>query len=104
MTSSDKSTNRQEAADRFYWSRGVACCAGCDWWRHLNSVAGECLRSAAVGQNERFVMLGIEGCSLPSRAGHVLTPRDHVCGEFRDSFDWRSLPLPYLSRIGFNDA
>jgi hypothetical protein len=45
-------------------------------------------------------MLGIEGCSMPFRAGHVITPREHVCGEFRDEFDWSTLPLPYRKRVG----
>jgi hypothetical protein len=45
-------------------------------------------------------MLGIEGSSLALVAGHVLTRADHVCGDFKDEFDWQSLPLPYLKRIG----
>ena len=45
-------------------------------------------------------MLGMSGCSLPLQAGHILTPRDHHCGDFEDEFDWSSLPTHYLRRIG----
>lgn len=33
-------------------------------------------------------------------AGHVLTLAEHVCGDFKDQFNWSSLPLPYRIRIG----
>ena len=91
--------NRQEIIDAFYWKAG-RCCAGCDWWHHLNSVAGECTRSAPVATGNRFAMLGVQASSLDAGAGHVMTPRNHVCGDFRDTFDWPSLPVPYLKRIG----
>jgi hypothetical protein len=90
---------RQENIDQFYWSHGP-CCAGCDWWRHFNSLVGECLKSAPVGEHERWAMIGIEYSSLWSGAGHVATPRDHHCGDFRDNFDWSTLPLAYRSRVG----
>lgn len=89
----------QENADRFYWERGP-CCAGCDYWRGLNSVAGECQRSRLIPGGERAAMLGIHGCSLSVGAGHALTPRDYWCGNFRDAFDWLSLPPAYLRIIG----
>lgn len=89
----------QEAIDSFYFRHGP-CCAGCDWWRHFNSSVGECSRSAPVPGRERADMLGIYGASLPVPAGHILTARDHHCGDFRDEFDWSSLPLPYRKRIG----
>jgi hypothetical protein len=90
---------RQEFLDRFYFERGP-CCAGCDWWRSLNSIAGECTRSAPVKPKERYAMLGIQGSSILPTAGHVLTKRDHFCGDFKDEFDWTSLPVPYRKRIG----
>ena len=89
----------QEAIDRFYWRNG-ACCAGCDYWRSINSVAGECLKSAPVSGEGRADMLGIDKSSLRVSAGHALTPRGHVCGDFVDDFDWPSLPVAYLARIG----
>jgi hypothetical protein len=97
---SERPTAAQEAVDRFYWSHGSPCCAGCDWWRHFNSVVGECLRSAPVGQGERWAMVGIEWSSLRPGAGHIATPRDHRCGDFEDSFDWTSLAPVYRRRIG----
>ena len=89
----------QEHIDAFYMANGP-CCAGCDWWRYISSQTGECLRSAPVSGTERFAMIGIEWCSMPLSAGHVLTPARHHCGDFKDDFDWSSLPLPYRKRIG----
>lgn len=94
----------QEAVDRFYWAQGTPCCAGCDWWRHLNSVAGECLRSPPVAEAERWALLEVSAASIATGAGHVVTPREHACGEFRDSFDWSSLPPAYQRRIGAGKA
>lgn len=94
-------TEGQEAADRFYWSHGAPCCAGCDWWRHHNSMYGDCLQSAPVSEAERWAMTGITGASaLRAGAGHVVTPRNHVCGQFADTFNWSSLPPAYRRRIG----
>jgi len=45
-------------------------------------------------------MLGIRGVSMDLEPGHVVTAHDHVCGDFKDEFDWSSLPLGYLKRIG----
>lgn len=75
---------RQHVIDAFYAKHGP-CCAGCDWWRHHNSMVGDCIRSAPVAGAERIAMLGIHGSSLQPSAGHVMTLRDHYCGEFRDS-------------------
>ena len=89
----------QEFLDRMY-ARNGPCCAGCDWWRYFNSRIGECLQSAPVSADERMAMIGIERCTMPIGAGHVITPYNHHCGDFRDDFDWSSLPLGYLKRIG----
>jgi hypothetical protein len=89
----------QEHLDQFYFRHGP-CCAGCDWWRHISSLVGDCTRSAPVSGDERMSMLGISNCSLPFDAGHVITEREHVCGDFKDEFDWTSLPPPYRKRVG----
>ncbi len=91
--------DRQEIHDRFYFEHGP-CCAGCDWWRSLTSKAGDCTRSAPVGGAARWAMLGIEGCSMGAPAGHIVTPHDHRCGDFKDEFDWKSLPVAYRKRVG----
>lgn len=90
----------QEILDTFYHEHGP-CCAGCDWWRHINSLIGDCTRTAPVPGEHRASMLGIVGISCEVTAGHIVTHRDHLCGEFKDEFDWTSLPLAYLRRIGF---
>ncbi len=95
--------DRQEHLDRFYFERGP-CCAGCDWWRSVNSRAGECTKSAPVAGKTKYAMLEISGCSLPMNAGHVLTASNHVCGDFKDDFDWSSLPPHYQRRIGYPQA
>jgi hypothetical protein len=71
----------QEHIDRFYFAHGK-CCAGCDWWRHINSVAGMCARMPVEEH----------------------TTRGHVCGEFKDEFDWSSLPPNYRRMVGDPNA
>lgn len=74
----------QKIVDRFYKENG-ACCAGCDHWRHYNSVVGECIKSAPVGGKERWGLFDIDFASIHAEAGHVMTPRHHCCGDFKDT-------------------
>lgn len=90
---------RQEQLDRFYFRHGK-CCAGCDWWRSISVGIGECTRAAPVSGGERLATLEIDWSSMPVGAGHPFTKRGHVCGEFKDEFDWSTLPLPYRKRVG----
>lgn len=90
----------QRLLDEFYAKHGP-CCAGCDWWKWLNSMIGECHKSAPVSGHERTAMIGMRVTSLPLEAGHVMTRREHHCGDFKDEFDWDSLPSAYLRRIGY---
>ncbi len=69
--------SRQKAVDRFYKENGP-CCAGCDYWRWINSVAGECVRFPPK-------------VSKLSNDDAVLTLRDHWCAEFKDTFDWSTI-------------
>ncbi len=78
------SQSKQQHIDRYYKNNGD-CCAGCDWWRWHNTAVGDCTKSAPVSPEERYSMLGIDSCSLPLDAGHILTTRNHVCGDFIDS-------------------
>jgi hypothetical protein len=93
------SSERQEVLDRFYFKNG-RCCAGCDWWRSLSSLVGDCTKAAPVPAEQRWDMLGIEWSSLRQGSGHMVTQREHTCGDFKDEFDWTTLPLPYRRRIG----
>ena len=90
---------RQEAIDRFYTKRGP-CCAGCDFWRYVNSVVGTCHKAAPVSGAERTGLLNITVVSFQVGAVQPFTKRDHWCGEFRDTFDWTTLSPGYLRRIG----
>ena len=103
MTTPVIQDHKQELLDAFYAKKGP-CCAGCDWWHWINSLVGECRKSAPVGGAERSAMLGIRVTSLPLEAGHVMTRREHHCGDFVDNFDWASLPAAYLRRIGRGPA
>jgi len=75
---------KQKYVDHFYKKNGP-CCAGCDWWRYHNSSIGECTKSAPVSASERLSMIGIESLSGDIGAGHILTKRDHLCGDFVDT-------------------
>lgn len=82
----------QEFIDKYYrvHKQGKPCCAGCDHWRWYNIVVGECTKSAPVSAHERWSMIGIRSASLHDDAGHIMTPRDHSCGDFIDTYDWGS--------------
>jgi hypothetical protein len=99
MSATDAAASWQEHVDRFYFQRGP-CCAGCDWWRSLSPLCGECTASAPVAGHTRWAMVGIVNLSFPPPSGHIITTRDRVCGDFKDEFDWSSLPLPYRKRVG----
>ena len=83
----------QEAADDFYKKNGP-CCAGCDHWQRLNSVAGLCAKSRLVSGSDRVGPLGIDGLSLSIGAGLAMTPRAFSCANFVDTFDWPAPPHP----------
>ncbi len=89
----------QESADRFYWEKGP-CCAGCDHWSHLATRIGECTKAAPVSAADRAAAFGMESLSINIGSGHPLTPREHRCGDFKDEFDWSTLPLAYRKRVG----
>lgn len=89
---------RQELLDRFYHANGP-CCAGCDWWRHFSSLTGECTRHAPRPEPEVHSCMIFEGSSISS-GGHPMTRREYYCGDFKDEFDWSSLPLPYRRSVG----
>ena len=93
---------RQAILDRFYAEHGP-CCAGCDWWHHTNSLVGECHRSAPVSAEQRHSMVRMSWNTwkfVEPAAGHILTNREHHCGDFKDEFDWSTLPPHYLRQIG----
>lgn len=94
-----RSEDLQDWVDSFYHNNGP-CCAGCDHWRYINSAYGECLKSKIVSGKERGDVIGFDQCSMRIPAGHALTERDYVCGNFIDNFDWSSLPLAHRKRIG----
>ena len=93
-----RESKESELIDSFYVKHGP-CCAGCDWWQYANTVAGQCIRHAPVSRVDSLSASGLNFAHSPSDSGHPMTVRDHYCGDFKDDFDWSSLPLPYLRRI-----
>lgn len=73
----------RDCVDKFYAENGP-CCAGCDWWRYHNSLIGDCTKSAPVAGKERCGMLNMQRSTLVLESGHLITLRDHVCGDFKD--------------------
>lgn len=89
----------QERCDRFYWKHG-RCCAGCDHWASEAGDIGECTSAPPVSGADVLRSLGIDWCTYTPPPGQPFTSHDHVCGAFKDDFDWSSLPPEYLNEIG----
>jgi hypothetical protein len=83
-------TDTQKFVDEFY-KNNDDCCAGCDSWRFINSIIGECIKSSPVSSTERMGMIDIQSASITPCPGHVITKRDHVCGDFVDSYKWEAV-------------
>lgn len=81
-------TDMQALVDAYYLRHGP-CCAGCDHWRYFNSSIGECLKSRIAPASERVAMIGIVNLSMNVGAGHAFTWRNHVCGNFVDTYEWQ---------------
>lgn len=94
-----KQLRNQKRVDSFYATNGE-CCGGCDWWRHSNPRTGECTKAAPVAGDQRYGMLGIQTVTLQLGAGFPMTRIENHCGDFKDTFDWASLPVNYLHAIG----
>lgn len=89
----------QEECDKFYWKHG-RCCAGCDHWSSDKGWSGECGAAPPVSGSQVMRSMGIDWSSYTPAPGRPWTSRDHVCGAFKDDFDWSSLDEEYLARIG----
>jgi len=89
----------QEMCDKFYWSHG-RCCAGCDHWSSDGGWIGICTSAPPVSGHQVMSSLGIEWSTYTPPPGQPFTERDHVCGAFKDDFDWTTLEPEYLKRIG----
>lgn len=91
---------QQALVDAFYWKNGD-CCAGCDHWEYHNGgVIGDCKKSRLVAGKDRVTSMGIANTTLPIESGHIMTRREFTCGNFEDNFDWKSLGIFYLRRVG----
>lgn len=90
----------QEHCDTLYWSKGQ-CCAGCDFWNSDMGNSGECHHAGLVSGDQVLASMGAQFHTLHNpRPGYPLTKADQWCANFKDDFDWASLPSDYLERIG----
>lgn len=89
----------QERCDTFYWQNG-RCCAGCDHWSSDQGDIGMCMSAPPVSGGDVVRSLGIRWSSYTPPPGQPFKTHDHVCGAFKDDFDWSSLDQDYLHRIG----
>lgn len=88
----------QERCDRYYWNHG-RCCAGCDHWTSEAGDIGECASAPPVSGVDVLRSLGIDWCTYTPPPGQPFTKRGHVCGAFKDEFDWTTLDPDYLKKI-----
>ena len=88
----------QARCDKFYWQNG-RCCAGCDHWSSDAGDIGICTSAPPVSGMEVMRSLGISWSTYTPPPGRPFTRRDHVCGAFKDDFDWSSLDPEYLKSI-----
>ncbi|NBU79778.1 MAG: hypothetical protein EBS50_12030 [Sphingomonadaceae bacterium] len=89
----------QEKLDRLYWKTGK-CCAGCDHWASDQGFSGACTAAPPVSGWDVLRSAGIDWASYVPAPGHPFTHATHVCGAFKDDFDWSTLPAEYLKQIG----
>lgn len=75
--------SEQAYVDAFYAKNGP-CCAGCDFWRWINTAVGECVRHAPDPSHDAAGGLDIQGWSGPP-SSTMLTKREHWCGDFQDT-------------------
>lgn len=89
----------QETCDRQYWAKGQ-CCAGCDHWSSDMGLSGTCAAAGIVSGADVLRSIGVVSSSYMPPPGLPYTEADFHCGKFRDEFDWSTLPVDYLERIG----
>lgn len=89
----------QEICDRLYWKHGK-CCAGCDHWSSHAGLTGECTAAGIMSGAEVMRSMGFTFCSHMPEPGFPHTRGKHVCGMFKDDFDWSALSDDYLQSIG----
>lgn len=89
----------QETCDREYWTFGQ-CCAGCDFWESYAGMSGRCTAAGIMSGEDVLRSMGVTFSSYTPPPGFPFSEASNWCGKFRDDFDWSSLDLEYLDRIG----
>lgn len=89
----------QEVCDTLYWKTG-RCCAGCDNWASYAGLTGQCSAAGIMSGADVMRSLGFTFWSYEPEPGFPYTKASHVCGLFKDDFDWSTMPDAYLSQIG----
>ena len=83
------------------YAKNGPCCSGCDYYCPISTQYGDCTRSAPnVSGGDRAWLMGIKySPSYIPEEGHIITKAEHVCGEFKDDFEWATLGRFYLKSI-----
>lgn len=90
----------QEICDTQYWSNGP-CCAGCDHWDSYAGLTGECQYAGIIPGDQVLASMGIQWSTLHNPSpGYPFTKARHCCSNFKDEFDWSTLPDDYLVKVG----
>jgi hypothetical protein len=89
----------QATCDRLYWSKG-RCCAGCDHWSSYAGLSGQCSAAGIMSGADVMRSLGFTFWSYEPAPDFPYTRAEHVCGLFKDEFDWSTLSPDYLRSIG----
>lgn len=88
----------QKECDSLYWKIGK-CCAGCDHWASEGGWSGECDANGIMSGRDVAKSIGMLASSYIPDPGFPYTRADHVCGLFKDDFDWSTLDVGYLREI-----
>lgn len=89
----------QKRCDSDYWKYGQRC-SGCDFWASSEGYTGECQHAGIVSGQDVLRSMGITFSTLLPPPGYPYREASHWCANFKDDFDWSTLPSEYLHEIG----
>jgi len=90
----------QARCDADYWRFGKRC-SGCDYWVSEQGYLGQCQQAGKLSGLDVLKSCGFEHYTGPIPApDYPFTRAWGACVNFKDDFDWSSLPQEYLVEIG----
>lgn len=72
----------------------------CDHWGSSGALTGRCSAAGIMSGADVLQSMGVTFSSYMPEPGFPYTRAEHACGLFRDDFDWSTLDVGYLRRIG----